>query len=66
MAKLRAACPWITPVIVQGNRHVGGIKLTDEGLKFWQRQSADAAQRGHGSRGTASSADAVNKDWTIN
>ena len=61
MPKLRAACPWITTVVVQGNRHVGGIKLTGEGLKFWQRQSYDA---GHGSHGTASSVDAVNKEWT--
>ena len=39
---------------------------TTGGLKFWQRQSADAAQRGHGSRGSASSIDFVNKSWTAN
>jgi P4 family phage/plasmid primase-like protien len=61
--KLRAACPWITSVTVMGNRHFGGIRLNDEGLKYWQRQSTEAAQRGHGSRGTASSTESVNRPW---
>jgi hypothetical protein len=52
--KLRAACPHIPVVTVRGNRYAGGIKLTGEGLTCWERQSADAAQRGRGSRGTAS------------
>jgi len=63
MPKLRAACPWIGTTNTMGTRYVTGIELNAEGLKFWQRQSSDAAQRGHGSRGAASSADAVNKDW---
>jgi hypothetical protein len=63
MPKLRAACPWITGVKVMGSRYFGGIKLTSEGLELWQRQSSDAAQRGRGSRGVASSADFVNKPW---
>ena len=63
MPKLRAACPWITSVKTVGNRYFGGVKLTDEGLAFWQRQSADAAQRGRGGGGVASSVDYVNKPW---
>jgi hypothetical protein len=62
--RLRAACSWVTTTNTKGTRYFTGIKLNAEGLKFWQRQSADAAQRGHGSRGTASSVDYVNKTWT--
>jgi P4 family phage/plasmid primase-like protien len=61
--KLRAACPWIAAVKIMGNRYFGGVKLTDEGLKSWERQSTEAAQRGYGSRGTTSAADFVNKPW---
>jgi P4 family phage/plasmid primase-like protien len=61
--RLRAACPWIGTTYTHGARFFTGVKLNQEGLKFWQRQSADAAQRGHGSRGAASSADCVNKTW---
>jgi hypothetical protein len=64
MPKLRAACPHITTVTVKGTRYAGGIKLNEEGLKYWSRQSSDAAQRGRGSRGTASSAKDVNRTWT--
>jgi phage/plasmid-associated DNA primase len=63
--KLRAACPYIDTRIRSGDvRYVGGIRLTGEGLKYWSRQSADAAQRGHGSRGIASSDTAVNRVWS--
>ena len=63
--KLRAACPHARTVTVMGARYAGGIKLNKEGLQYWTRQSADAAQRGHGSRGTASSAKDVNQAWTV-
>jgi hypothetical protein len=63
LPKLRGACPWITEAKGHLDRCFGGIKLNDEGLRFWQRQSADAAQRGVGCRGTASSMDSVNKPW---
>jgi P4 family phage/plasmid primase-like protien len=63
--KLRAACPYIDTSVRSGDvRYIGGIKLTGEGLKYWSRQSTDAAQRGHGSRGTASSAADVNRVWS--
>jgi P4 family phage/plasmid primase-like protien len=63
--KLRDACPYIdTRVRSSHVRYIGGIKLTGEGLKYWSRQSTDAAQRGHGSRGTACSVADVNQVWT--
>jgi hypothetical protein len=64
MPKLHAACPWIGLTYSMGTRYSTGVRLNAQGLKFWQRQSTDAAQRGHGSRGTASSVDYVNKLWT--
>jgi P4 family phage/plasmid primase-like protien len=63
MPKLRAACPWITSTNTMGTRYFIGIKLNDGGLAFWERQSSDAAQRGHGSRGTAASKAEVNKTY---
>jgi hypothetical protein len=58
--KLRAACPWVTQTKIMGLRYFTGIKLNSEGLKFWERQNADANQRGHGTRGTSRDVEYVN------
>jgi P4 family phage/plasmid primase-like protien len=63
MPKLRAACPWAVAIKDNANRYFGGVRLNDVGLRFWQRQSTEAAQRGHGPRGTSSSSDFVNRPW---
>jgi hypothetical protein len=61
--KLRSACPWITEMKTEGVRYVGGIALTEEGLKFWKSQNDDALRGGRGAKGTASSPIAVNQFW---
>jgi hypothetical protein len=63
MPKLRAACPWIIEIKGHLDRCFGGVRLNDVGLRFWQRQSTEPAQRGHGPRGTSSSSDFVNRPW---
>jgi hypothetical protein len=54
---LHAVSPWITTVKVFGNRYAGGVMLTAEGLRYWERQ------RGCGSRGIAFSSEYVNVPW---
>jgi P4 family phage/plasmid primase-like protien len=61
--KLRAACPWVIEIRGHRDRCFGGVRLNDVGLQFWQRQSSEAAQHGHGPRGTSSCSEFVNRPW---
>jgi len=42
----------------------GPVKLTDEALKYWTRQTDDAERSGRGSKGGSAMAKDVNQEWT--
>lgn len=61
--KLRSACPWAIARKMKGVRYFCGIRLTDEGLKFWFDQAGSAAQSGRGCKGSSAMKTDVNKPW---
>jgi P4 family phage/plasmid primase-like protien len=62
--KLRTACAWGSERKIMGTRYFCGVKLSNEGLKFWSRQADEASRTGRGSKGASSVPGNVNQSWT--
>jgi len=61
--KLRNACPWAVHRPMKGTRYICGVKLTDEGLRYWEQQAQEAEHTGRGSKSAAALKKDVNQNW---